>query len=288
MLERTGRRLQLPGNRPDAQASRRGGSSASPLGPERRPAGRGRRRGHRQPGHAEPVLAACLLYRRLLGRGVRRRGGGAAARLGITANPTLVWLYWNVERVISAEIQRHAKRAEYGEGLLEALGTRLTKQYGNGFSARSLWDMRRFFTDFRILPAPVAESGGQHILPSLLAESASAHIGQPSVDKSALPDMLQPVAVKSSKRPIRQPLAAESEDRITIDFSQHFRLGWTHYRILLSVEAGLKRGFYFEQAAQQRWSKRELQRQIDRALFERVALSGQRGCPHRYPQALVG
>ena len=33
-----------------------------------------------------------------------------------TANLTLVCLYWNVGRVISAEIQRHAKRAEYGEG----------------------------------------------------------------------------------------------------------------------------------------------------------------------------
>lgn len=66
---------------------------------------------------------------------------------------------------------------------------------------------------------------------------------------------------------------AESEDRPIINFSQHHRLGWTHYRILLGVEAGLKRGFYFAQAASQRWATRELQRQIDRALFERVALS---------------
>ena len=204
-----------------------------------------------------------------------------------TANLTLVWLYWNVERVISAEIQRHAKRAEYGEGLLEVLGTRLTKQYGNGFSARSLWDMRRFFTDFRILPAPAAESGGQHILPSLLAESQVSPIRQLLADKSGSSQILQPVAGKSSVG-ILPLAAAESEDRIIIDFSKHHRVGWTHYRILLGVEAGLKRGFYFDQAAQQRWTSRELHRQIDRALFERVALSGQRGCPHRYPQALVG
>ena len=59
-----------------------------------------------------------------------------------------------------------------------------------------------------------------------------------------------PVAESSSGR-IGQPLAAGSADRITIDFEQHFRLGWTHYRILLGVAAGLKRCFYFEQAAQQ-------------------------------------
>ena len=81
------------------------------------------------------------------------------------------------------------------------------------------------------------------------------------------------MAVESSARSIQPPVVAKSDDRLTIDFAKHSHLGWTHYRILLSVEAGLKRGFYFQQAAFQRWSKRELQRQIDSALFERVALS---------------
>jgi predicted nuclease of restriction endonuclease-like (RecB) superfamily len=101
----------------------------------------------------------------------------------------------------------------------------------------------------------------------------SAEIPPPLAAESSSAQICYPVAGKSSDGKIRQPLAAESDDRITIDFAQHFRLGWTHYRILLGVAAGLKRGFYFDQAAQQRWSKRELQRQIDRALFERVALS---------------
>lgn len=177
-----------------------------------------------------------------------------------TANLTLVWLYWNVGRVITQDIQKNAKRAGYGEQLLEALGTRLTKQYGNGFSARSLWDMRRFFTDFEILPAPVAEFGGQHILPALLAESSGTKIYSSVTSKSAPTQILPAVS-------------GESDDRILIDFGRHSRLGWSHYRILLTLEPALKRGFYFDQSASQRWSTRELQRQIDRALFERVALS---------------
>ncbi len=177
-----------------------------------------------------------------------------------TANLTLVWLYWNVGRVIAEDIQQHPGRADYGDQLLARLATRLSEQYGKGYSISNLWDMRRFFEAFYI-PQPVAVDFQPEPIP-------------------------QPVAVKSFKRPIRQPLtgksgsiqilqpvAGELSDRITIAFSKHHRLGWTHYRILLSVEVGLKRGFYFEQAAQQRWSKRELQRQIDRALFERVALS---------------
>lgn len=60
---------------------------------------------------------------------------------------------------------------------------------------------------------------------------------------------------------------------ILIDFRKHSRLGWSHYRLLLSQGDSLCRKSYFEQAADQRWTVRELRRQIDRGLFERVALS---------------
>ena len=177
-----------------------------------------------------------------------------------TANLTLVWLNWSVGRIISEEIQQHSERAEYGERLVEALGERLTMQYGNGFSSRSLWDMRRFFTDFEILPA-------------VMAESAKPQNPQTVSGDFDADDIQRVLPSKPAGSPIPQPAAEESEGRLTIDFSKHRHLGWTHYRILLGVEVGSKRGFYFEQAAKQRWSTRELRRQIDRALFERVALS---------------
>jgi predicted nuclease of restriction endonuclease-like (RecB) superfamily len=189
-----------------------------------------------------------------------------------TANLTLVWLYWNVGQAITEDIQKHEKRAGYGEQLLCGLAKVLIRQYGSGYSHSNLNDMRRFYDSFQILQ-PLAVESGQPILPPLEAESSSGQIRQPLVGKSASPDILQPLAVKSSAHLIRQQLSAESGDRLVIDFSKHHHLGWTHYRILLSVAEPLKRRFYFEQAASQRWSKRELQRQIDSALFERVALS---------------
>ena len=163
-----------------------------------------------------------------------------------TANLTLVLLYWHVGRVITVDMQQNQKRAGYGQRLIEQLSVRLVEAYGRGFTTKNLWDMKRFYEAFRIIQPPAGDLAGGNII--------------------------QPVAGQSSVE-ILPPAVAESADRITIDFAKHFRLGWTHYRILLSTEAGLKRGFYFEQAAQQRWSKRELQRQIDRAIFERVALS---------------
>ena len=163
-----------------------------------------------------------------------------------TANLTLVWLYWNVGRIITQDIQQNQKRAGYGEQLLRGLAEVLLRQYGSGYSQSNLNDMRRFFECFEILQ-PAAVKSGSPVLPVFGVEIGSVNI-------------LQPVAVKS-------------QDRLTIDLARHHHLGWTHYRILLAVEAGLKRGFYFQQAATHRWSTRELQRQIDRALFERVALS---------------
>jgi hypothetical protein len=65
-----------------------------------------------------------------------------------TANLTMVWLYWNVGRVITQEIQQNQKRAEYGERLIEQLSARLTKSYGRGFTAKNLWDMKRFYEAF--------------------------------------------------------------------------------------------------------------------------------------------
>jgi len=49
-----------------------------------------------------------------------------------TANLTLVWLYWNVGRVVAEDIQKNQKRAGYGEQLLGGLAETLIRQYGSG------------------------------------------------------------------------------------------------------------------------------------------------------------
>ncbi len=50
-------------------------------------------------------------------------------------------------------------------------------------------------------------------------------------------------------------------------------LSWTHYRLLLRVEKPKARAFYEAEAVNARWSTRELERQINSLLFERLALS---------------
>ena len=50
-------------------------------------------------------------------------------------------------------------------------------------------------------------------------------------------------------------------------------LSWTHYRLLLRVTDAQARDFYAAEAVNARWSTREMERQINSLLFERLALS---------------
>jgi len=51
------------------------------------------------------------------------------------------------------------------------------------------------------------------------------------------------------------------------------KLSWSHYVILLGLDDGLERQFYEKQCIAEGWSFRELKRQINSALFQRIALS---------------
>ena len=52
-----------------------------------------------------------------------------------------------------------------------------------------------------------------------------------------------------------------------------FPLSWSHYVLLLGIQNETERSFYELEAAQQNWSVRELKRQFNSSLYERLALS---------------
>jgi predicted nuclease of restriction endonuclease-like (RecB) superfamily len=184
----------------------------------------------------------------------------ARSHVSVTANLALVSLYWNIGRIVAQDIQKNEKRAGYGEQLLEGLSEVLTKEYGAGYSRVNLQEMRRFSVAFQIRQTVSAESTGSKIREPLANEFTGARIREPLANELPSGQIL----------PI---VPATSSEQITIDFRKHFRVSWTHYRMLLSISDPIQRRFYFEQAASEHWSKRELRRQIDRGLFERVVLS---------------
>ncbi|WP_455150902.1 PDDEXK nuclease domain-containing protein [Capnocytophaga sp.] len=57
------------------------------------------------------------------------------------------------------------------------------------------------------------------------------------------------------------------------DFQNEFRLSWSHYLVLIRIKDLDARSFYEIEAIQQNWSVRQLQRQYNSSLYERLALS---------------
>lgn len=70
-----------------------------------------------------------------------------------------------------------------------------------------------------------------------------------------------------------QTLSGKSSIQQTLSAEFTPRLAWSHYCELLSIENPLSRSFYEQEAANNGWSFRELKRQINSQLFERLSLS---------------
>jgi len=62
-----------------------------------------------------------------------------------TVNRTMVLTYFEIGRIIVHEEQSGKERAEYGQQLVDELSERLTNEFGKGFSATNIKQMRSFY-----------------------------------------------------------------------------------------------------------------------------------------------
>lgn len=85
-----------------------------------------------------------------------------------------VQTYWHVGRHIVEFEQGGATRAEYGKGLLPALASELTQDFGKGFDASNLRYMRLFYQAFPIRDALRHELSWTHYRLLLRVDSADA------------------------------------------------------------------------------------------------------------------
>ncbi|MEW6682565.1 MAG: PDDEXK nuclease domain-containing protein [Nitrospirota bacterium] len=160
-----------------------------------------------------------------------------------TVNTTQVVANWLIGREIVEEEQKGRRRAGYGERLLESLAERLSEEYGTGYSERNLRFIRQFYSEYSsLLPTDV-------IRHALRTESGGT--------QKSLQSAIWYAPRTESWKPGRL----------------HQNLSWTHYRTLLRVENTQARSFYEIEALKNNWSARELERQINSLLYERLALS---------------
>jgi len=164
-----------------------------------------------------------------------------------TINTLQVLTNFEIGRRIVEHEQKGAPRAGYGEVLLNALSDGLTTEFGAGYSKTTLKLMRQFFVEYRHrIGQTVSDQLTRHaIAPSRLP--AKLPIGQTVSDQLAMPETL------SRKMP--------------------FPLSWSHYVLLLTIKNLEERSFYEIEAGSENWSIRELKRQVDSGLYERLALS---------------
>ena len=146
-------------------------------------------------------------------------------------------------RIVEHEQQGKA-RAEYGKVLLRALSLRMTEEFGRGFSLTNLKLMRQFYLLYR----------------DRIGQTVS---GQFDVDGKSQTLSDQLTATKA--------FAVVPEKTQTL--SAPFHLSWSHYVFLMGIRNPDERSFYEIEATEQNWSLRELKRQFDSGLFERLALS---------------
>ncbi len=184
------------------------------------------------------VRVGKQLYDRV--RGIIESARAGAARSVDTAQVVSNWL---IGREIVEDEQKGEKRAAYGRRILERLSQRLLAEYGEGYSARNLWRFRKF----------------SFYYPELIERSP---ILSPVGTELNAPQENQIAA-------IRPPVVAESWRHGLLST----KLCWRHYRALLGVEEQDKRDFYEIEAVKNNWAGRELERQINSLLYERLARS---------------
>ena len=122
-------------------------------------------------------------------------------------NKSIVYVYWNIGKIIVLNESEYNNRLEYGKEVLKGISNELTKHIGKGYSVSNLKYMRMFYKAY------------------------------PNFDE-----------ISSS-------------------------LSWSHYLELMIIEDKDKRNFYEKECVNSNWSVRELRRQLDTSLFERLLLS---------------
>jgi len=184
-----------------------------------------------------------------------------SARSSVTrsVNTSQVVANWLIGREIVEEEQQGKVRAGYGELLITALAEQFKGDGIAGYSVQNLRYMRQFYLTYS----------------ELIAIPTIRHALRGKSSKTDVPH-----AEKNDQRKAdgETYFAASQIHHATRGESWrpgllHPNLSWTHYRTLLRVDKPEARAFYEVEAIRNNWAARELERQINSLLYERLALS---------------
>ena len=159
--------------------------------------------------------------------------------MGFMMNSVTVYTSFLLGKYMVEEEQQGDERAQYGAKVLDSLSRFLTGDFGRGFSRSNLAGMRKFYIMYRGRDPEIVQSGIGQL--SAMQENGivQSPIGQLTVDQERFP----------------------------------FKLSWTHYQVLMTIDDADERSFYETEAIRGVWSVKTLKRQFHSSLYERLALS---------------
>jgi predicted nuclease of restriction endonuclease-like (RecB) superfamily len=166
-------------------------------------------------------------------------------------NFSMVAAYWEIGKRIVEDEQHGSERAQYGESVLKELSKRLTLDFGKGFTVANIEYFRKFYIVF-----------------SKQTNSDALRRNSKSNKTDAVRRDFHEETYIDNSQAIKQDRSGHSN-------FQNLRreLSWTHYRLLMRVEDETARDYYMNEAAEQNWSTRTLERQINSLYFQRLLSS---------------
>ena len=109
----------------------------------------------------------------------------------------------------------------------------------------------------------------------IIVEDEQGHSDRAGYGKSLILDLSKKLTKEYGKGFSRSNLQNMRSFYLSYPICQTLsgKLSWSHYLELLSIEDKSKRSFYEKETVNANWSVRELKRQINTSLFERLLLS---------------
>ena len=138
-----------------------------------------------------------------------------------SVNALMTATYWEIGRRIVEFEQRGVERAEYGEELIKQLARDLTRQFGRGFGAVNLSQMRRFYVEWqpqRIFQTPSEKSPSLSELAAKFPLPWSAYVRLLSVKNPGARSFYETEALRSgwSIRQLDRQIGSQFYERIAL------------------------------------------------------------------------
>lgn len=172
----------------------------------------------------------------------------------LAVNETLIKRNWLLGMRIQQEVLKE-RRAEYGEQTVKSLSKALSVRYGKGFTKTNLYNYIGFYQSwpdfFHATSGKSIEKEIDNIFHALRGKSRNV------VNIPCKTDVLQSLTANS---PIR--------------------LSWTHYRIILQELTADGRVWYENEATNEMWSTRTLQRNVSSQYYHRLLKSQNKSVVH--------